>query len=488
MKKIIIGTLFLVLALSGCKQNVQETTYDDVAVMETDTSSKTDSIEQEVAEVELADHIGEWKLVWHDEFEGKEINMDNWTYDVPSNGRWNGEIQSYTNNNAFIQDGALIIEAREETITESSGESYDYSSGKLITQGKQKFTYGRIEIRAKMPTGQGVWPALWMMPENEQLYGTWPVCGEIDIMEMLGNKPDEIHGTVHFGEPHQQIQGTYNLPKDQSFADDYHIYRIEWQPGRIEWYLDDVLYHTASDWYSKLGGSSQDYPYPAPFDQDFYIIMNISVGGSWPGNPDDTTVFPQQMAVDYIRVYEKEDYEVFAKPVLQEIEARKPLEDGNYLYNGRFDQGDFEVETAEGEASTVDEWTFFQGPAGVSTYSVSDGVLHVQIDKGGETDYAVQVFQTPVHLKQGSSYEVSFDVKADEEREIKIKIGSDGDRNWVDYANEPPMTVSTEWSTLTFTFEMSDETDVKARFEFNMGLNDADVYIKNVRIGEVSEQ
>lgn len=486
MKRIFLIVGLTVFVLAGCGK------VEEVDLNENMTEEVTEMEEviggSDVEEMtEVPEQIGDWKLVWHDEFDDEQINMDNWSYDVPTNGRWNNEIQSYTPNNAFIEDGSLILEAREEEIIEASGETYDYSSAKLISQGKQKFTYGRVEIRAKMPTGQGIWPALWMMPEDEQNYGTWPVCGEIDIMELLGNKPEEIHGTLHFGEPHQQLQGTVNLGSEGNFTDDYHVYAIEWQPGKIDWYLDGELFHTASDWFSKKTDSPEDYAYPAPFDQDFYIIMNISVGGNWPGNPDDTTVFPQQMAVDYVRVYEKETYEVFEKPEAEVIEARDPMEDGNYIYNGDFKQSDFELTSVQ-EGDTVDEWTFYQGETASSAYIVSDGVMHVQIENGGDTDYAVQFYQTPVRLKEGTTYAVSFDVKADAEREVKIKVGGDGDRGWIDYANEPPVEVSTEWETKTFWFSMSEEEDLKGRLEFNLGLSDIDVYITNVELVEISER
>ncbi|NLM49079.1 MAG: glycoside hydrolase family 16 protein [Epulopiscium sp.] len=250
----------------------------------------------------------EWKLVWSDEFEGLEINMSNWSFDRPDNGRYNGEIQSYTNKNAYIKDGKLIIEARKEDFTEPDGKTYHYTSSKLITQGKKKWTYGKFEIRAKMPEGKGIWPAIWMMPEDEFYYGRWPVCGEIDIMELLGDTPNKVYGTMHFGLPHKQSQGIYTLPEGESFAEDFHVYSIEWEPGEIRWYIDGNLYHKESEWYSKAADKTNAYHYPAPFNQDFFLILNISVGGGWPGNPDETTVFPQQMVVDYVRVYQKEKY------------------------------------------------------------------------------------------------------------------------------------------------------------------------------------
>jgi len=423
----------------------------------------------------------QWKLVWSDEFNGTEINMNNWSFDDPTNGRWNNEIQSYTQNNAYIQDGSLIIEARKEDITEPSGQTYNYSSAKLITKGKQSWTYGKFEIRAKMPIGKGIWPAIWMMPEDEPFYGTWPKCGEIDIMEFLGHEPNKIYGTIHFGEPHKESQGTYTLPAGQSFSDDYHIYSIEWEPGEIRWYLDGKLYHKANDWYSRDPYLADDYTYPAPFDQDFFLIMNISVGGNWPGNPDETTVFPQQMAVDYVRVYQKSNYPHREKPISEESTAREPLADGNYIYNGGFDVDDPEATGVDGVPYTS-YWTFLEGPGGEAALNVDEGVMHVQIDKGGTTDYSVQLLQAPVHLEKGAKYKASFDMKAQGERNVKLKIGGDGDRGWTDYAAIPAFIVSTEMQTYEFEFTMKHDTDVKARFEFNMGLNDNDIWIDNVKL------
>jgi len=423
----------------------------------------------------------EWHLVWSDEFDGPEINMNNWSYDDPTNGRWNKEIQSYTQNNAYIKDGSLIIEARKEDITEPSGETYNYSSAKLITKGKQSWKYGKFEIRAKMPIGQGIWPAIWMMPEDEPFYGTWPKCGEIDIMEFLGHEPNKIYGTIHFGEPHKESQGTYLLPEGQSFSDDYHVYSIEWEPGEIRWYIDGELYHTANDWYSRDPYLADDYTYPAPFDQNFFLIMNISVGGTWPGYPDETTVFPQQMAVDYVRVYQKDEYPHREKPVKEEESAREPLEDGNYIYNGGFDVNDPEAIGVEGVPNTS-YWTFLKGPGGAASVNVDEGVMHVQIENGGTTDYSVQLLQAPVHLEKGAKYKASFDMKAQNPREVKLKIGGDGDRGWTDYAAIPPFKVSTEMNTYEFEFTMKYDTDVKARFEFNMGLDDNDIWIDNVKL------
>ncbi|MBM7541160.1 beta-glucanase [Amphibacillus cookii] len=428
-----------------------------------------------------------WELTWSDEFDGNEINMDNWSFDEPTNGRWNDEIQSYTEDNAWVEDGSLIIEAREEDITEEDGQVYHYSSSKLWTQDKQTLTYGRVDVRAKLPEGQGMWPAIWMMPNNEPFYGTWPVSGEIDIMELLGHEPDTVHGAVHFGAPHRSIEGTYRLEDGTTFADDYHVFSIEWEPGEIRWYVNDVHYHTANDWFTKHPDHADAYTYPAPFDQPFMLILNISVGGGWPGNPDETTVFPQQMAVDYVRFYEKDEYPVHEKPESAEDgEGRAPLEDGNYVYNGNFDSNDPEIDGIEGVPYT-DYWTFLQADGGNATLEVNDGALDVQIGSGGNVEHGVQVLQSPIHLVEGATYRASFRAKAENERPLKVKIGGDGDAGWADYARKEPFTLSNSWEDYAFEFKMEDLTDVKARYEFNMGLDDSNVSLTDVKLEKIAE-
>lgn len=430
----------------------------------------------------------DWKLVWSDEFDGDEINMDNWSFDHPENGRYNQEIQSYTDRNAWVEDGKLIIEARDEEFTEPNGETYNYTSSKLITQGKQTWTYGKIEVKAKMPTGQGMWPAIWMMPEDEPFYGTWPVGGEIDIMELLGHEPGTIHGNIHYGDPKGESQGSYTLPDGQSFADDYHVYTLEWEPGEIRWYIDGELFNKANDWHSRHPSNAEEFTYPAPFDQDFFLILNISVGGGWPGNPDETTVFPQQMAVDYVRVYQKDEYPVREKPEPseEESEGRAPLKDGNFVYNGGFNSDNPEIDGIDGVANT-DYWTFLKGPGGDAEVVVEDGAMHIQIANGGTVDYGVQLIQDPIPLEQGAKYKASFNAKAESERDIKVKLGGGDSRGYSEYSNEPAITLSTDWEPYEFEFIMPERTDLKARYEFNMGLSDADVWLSDVRLEMVEK-
>lgn len=428
------------------------------------------------SDVQVEDLESDWELVWSDEFDKDEINMENWSFDLPEHGRYNQEIQSYTEDNAWIEDGRLIIEAREEAITEPNGETYNYTSSKLITQGKQIWTYGKFEIRAKMPTGQGMWPAIWMMPEDEPLYGTWPVGGEIDIMEMLGHQPDRVHANIHYGEPKGESPQTFYLPNGDHFSDDFYTYTLEWEPGEMRWYIDDELYHTANDWHSRHPNNADVFAYPAPFDQDFFLILNISVGGGWPGNPDETTPLPQQMEVDYVRVYQKDAYPVREKPESREekLEGRSPLEDGNYVYNGDF-------------KSDLEHWTYYDGPGGKAALEVENGELAIDIASGGSEDYSVQLIQEPLHLEEGVTYRASFRAKAASDRAMTVRLGGGASRGYALYSNEGPINLTTDWKDYEFEFTMSDQTDLNARYEFNMGLSDEDISLSDVRLEVVGE-
>src|SRR5699024_6771557 len=179
---------------------------------------------------------------------------------------------------------------------------------------------------------------------------------------------DTIYCNIQFGDPKGESQGTYQLPDGQSFADDFHVYTLEWEPGEIRWYIDGELFNIANDWHSKHPGNADDYAYPAPFDQPFFLILNISVGGGWPGNPDGTTELPQQMVVDYVRVYQKDEYPAYEKterPV-DDLEGRAPLEDGNYSYNGGFNINDPQIEEIAGVANKS-HWTYQQDSGGSGT-------------------------------------------------------------------------------------------------------------------------
>lgn len=234
-----------------------------------------------------------WELVWQDEFDEDAVSRDNWTFDLGrGSGGWgNHELQWYTERpeNVRTEDGLLIIEAREEEFIRS-----DFTSARMKTEGLFSWTYGRFEARIQIPTGQGIWPAFWLLGAEG---GTWPNNGEIDIMENIGREPHTVYGTVH-GPGYSGSNGV-GRPYTQTavpFADDFHIYAVEWEPQEIRWYVDNNLTHTITP---------DDLPGEWVYDHPFFIIMNVAVGGDWPGSPDDTTIFPQRMVVDYVRVYQR---------------------------------------------------------------------------------------------------------------------------------------------------------------------------------------
>jgi beta-glucanase (GH16 family) len=242
-----------------------------------------------------------WSLVWSDEFQGSSINLSDWNYEVNGWGGGNSELQYYTNrsNNSFINNGSLIIRAIKEQYTDTDG-TRSYTSARLNTKDKNNWKYGKVDVRARLPSGKGIWPAIWMLPANNT-YGTWAASGEIDIMELKGNQPGTVYGTLHYGGswPDNKYSGiSYSLSKG-IFSDDYHVFTIEWEPEEIRWFVDGTVYQTQSTWFTTNGS------YPAPFDQPFFLVVNVAVGGNFVGNPDDSTQFPADMAIDYIRVYKK---------------------------------------------------------------------------------------------------------------------------------------------------------------------------------------
>lgn len=245
-----------------------------------------------------------YSLVWSDEFNGTTLNAENWAPDIgtgcPSLCGWgNGELEYYRAENVTVSGGNLILTARDESYGGAS-----FTSGKVTTRGKQTFLYGRVEMRAKIPTGGGMWPAFWMMPQDD-VYGGWAASGEIDIME-ASNNTTSVGGALHFGDnwpDNASTSSSYSLG-GANFADEFHTYAVEWEPDEIRWYVDGVLFfaRSSSQWYTNAAPGNPQ----APFDQDFYLILNSAVGGFYPGCTDPgciTADFPQEFLIDYVRVY-----------------------------------------------------------------------------------------------------------------------------------------------------------------------------------------
>ena len=252
-----------------------------------------------------------YELVWEDEFYGTSLNPANWEYMIGDGcsygicGWGNNELQYYRAANVSVSDGKLVIEARQENYADKQ-----FTSGRIRTYHKQDFLYGKMEARIKVPTGGGMWPTFWMMP-TDSVYGGWAASGEIDIMETR-NQTNYIQGTIHYGGraidgTNTYSSGTY-APGGIDFSQDFHVYSLEWEPDVMRWYVDGILYSTktSDQWYTDAAPGNNR----APFDQEFYLLLNIAVGGNYPGCTDPgciTADFPQQMIVDWVRVYQKTD-------------------------------------------------------------------------------------------------------------------------------------------------------------------------------------
>jgi beta-glucanase (GH16 family) len=247
-----------------------------------------------------------WTLVWSDEFNGENgapPDSSKWTFEVGGGGWGNQELEYYTSRaqNAYQQDGNLVINVLPEKYTGADGVTRNYTSARLKTEGKFSQAYGRFEARIKIPRGQGIWPAFWMLGGDIEKVG-WPTCGEIDIMENIGREPELVHGTIH-GPGYSGAKGIgapFAPASRNAFADDFHVYAVEWEPEAIRFYVDDHVYATRTP---------RDLPAGAKwvYDHPFFLLLNVAVGGSWPGSPDATSTFPQKMLVDYVRVYQRKN-------------------------------------------------------------------------------------------------------------------------------------------------------------------------------------
>ena len=242
-----------------------------------------------------------WNIVWQDEFDKDSLDLTKWSREIGGHGWGNNELQFYTDSdsNSYVENGNLILKAQvvPQGIGSSKGLRY-YSSARLRTYGKGDWKYGRIEVKAKVASGQGIWPAIWMLP-TDWLFGGWPSSGEIDIMEHVGYDLGVVHGSVHTEAYNHKINTQRSSARKIANVDtEFHVYSIIWDKDKISFFIDDVQYF--------LFENDQQGNYKTwPFDQRFHLLINIAVGGDWPGNPDNSTNFPRKMLVDYVRVYEK---------------------------------------------------------------------------------------------------------------------------------------------------------------------------------------
>lgn len=338
-----ISLASLLMLATGCGSGGSEGSVT-TAISETTTSgTSTTASGMSSEDPSSASLVSEqWQLIWQDEFDGLSIDRNKWGFEINCYGGGNDEQQCYTDReeNAYIEQGVLKIVAKREDYSGPAAQDDDpaynpnntrtlpYTSARLRTKQKGDWTYGRFEIRAKLPHGQGTWPAIWMLP-TDWVYGGWAGSGEIDIMEAVNLKAqsdekdaqtdqleDRVHGTLHYGRkwPENVYSGkSFHLPDGVNPADEFHEYAVEWQEGEIRWYVDDIHYATQKDsgWYTQYlnaEGGLVNGEGSAPFDQAFHLILNFAVGGNWAGNVNDKgideSVFPQAFEIDYVRVYE----------------------------------------------------------------------------------------------------------------------------------------------------------------------------------------
>ena len=410
-------------------------------------------------------------LVWKEDFNGKKLNTKDWNFEFHQPGWVNNELQSYDDSpkNTYVKDGFLVIQPIK---TVKADGSVSYTSGRVNTQGKHIFTYGRIEARLKVPKGKGYLPAFWMMPDDESFYGQWPKCGEIDIMEVLGHETETLYGTLHYGEPHNSKQGSYTL-KGDTFADSFHDFAVEWEPGVIRFYCDGENYKTVTDWYTRRPGFDE-VTFPAPFDQPFYIIFNVAVGGDWPGYPDETTTFgPEaQMMVDWVKVYQKKEYNEDVEKVQEVVVSAAASTDssGNMVRSGE------------------SNWAFLKFQGGNAKFSAKNDKLEISPISDGPVLHAIQVVQENISLKKGDIYRYSFDASADEERTIVACISAPNN-GWIRYLPDQYVKLNNKKQHFSFEFKMLEFTDPTARIEFNCGNQKslAPVHISNMRLEKIGE-
>lgn len=388
-----------------------------------------------------SDNEIDWTLSWNDEFDGDTLDLSKWKYDtgnyIQSNdGEWvsgwgNNELQYYQPDNVYLQNGNLIIEARKEMITDEH-DTYNYTSGKITTDSLFSQKYGRFEARMKLPEGQGFWPAFWLMPQDET-YGGWASSGEIDIMENRGDQLDIVGAAVHYGggwPNNVHTAGEYHFPNDSSITD-FNVYSLEWEPGELRWYVNDELYYKTNEWYSDQG------EYPAPFDQEFYIILNLAVGGWYGLEPNEETIFPSQVEVDYVRVYEGE-YNSVTPPEEEnpgeDEDQKEPIQrvnpddyqqiGENLILDGDFNEINTE-ELLEGRTAwslhnqgDYEEW------AGLASFELVDGVLNSKILQNGWEWWHIQIFQD-LSISSGT-YLFSLDSKSDSPRNLFVEFVNSG--------------------------------------------------------------
>ena len=501
----------MVLSVAACAGK-----NGNVPMPETKEATDVTEVVEESKEeyVDNPDRTAEgYTLVWSDEFNGDSLDKSKWSCQIgtgTSEGLtdWgNQELEYYTDRkeNVRVENGELVITAIKEE-ERVGGKMFTSARIRTMTdEGDVLFStkYGRVEARIKLPEGEGLWPAFWMLPVDDSIYNEWASSGEIDIMEARGRLPKKVEGTIHYGQnwPNNVYKGQeYIFPEDTDITD-YHLYSLEWEPGILRWYIDNECYHTTEQWFSKGPASGADYTWPAPFDVPFYLLLNMAVGGTFDleSNPYSLEK-PAEMKVDYVRVYQKEDgYDTSDSDAVVVAENKDTegfakyasvYEDGEFITDPEFATMNLEPieDTTNDVVPDNKNWQFavgnFGGMAKASVEELEEGTFaKIEVTHGGNQSYAVQLIQ---HLPvvEGYSYMVNFDAKASKERSFFVSPSGDLDNGWEKYGVFEA-SVGTETANYSFVFKMNSVTDPTARLEFNLGNDSGTIWIGNVSVTEL---
>ena len=503
---------------TGCGQAVNSANEQKTATeAEPAPENAADNESREGTYVDNPDRTNEgYVLVWSDEFDGTALDTTKWSCQIgtgTSEGLtdWGNQEQEYytaDEKNVRVENGELIITAvmEDERI---SGKKFTSARIRTMTDdGEVLFStkYGRVEARIKLPQGEGLWPAFWMLPVDDSIYNEWASSGEIDIMEARGRIPDRVEGTIHYGQnwPNNVYKGEEYIFEEGTDITDYHLYSLEWEPGILRWYIDNECYHSTEQWFSKGPASGADYTWPAPFDVPFYILLNMAVGGTFDLQADPYKAeMPAEMKVDYVRVYQKEEgynTEEHTAVVVADNKDTEAYEqyaasytDGEFIVDPEFTTMNVEPikDTNNGIIPESKDWQFAVGDfGGLAKASVEelDGSSFAKIDvtHGGNQTYAVQLIQH-MPVVEGYSYMVSFDAKASKERNFFVSPSGDGDNAWEKYGVFEAA-VTEELNNYSFVFKMNSATDPTARLEFNLGNDMGTIWIGNVSVTELKSE
>lgn len=449
MKKLsILLMMFLVIGLISCEnttsslttttsQTTEEATTYQTTTQATETTTLLNYNDRSLVAEECAflDNIEDWQPVWCDEFDYDGLpDTDKWNYDVGGSGWGNNELQYYTRedlDNAHVSDGTLKITAINESYSGN-----EYTSTRLITKYKGDWLYGKIQVKAKLPSGTGTWPAIWMLP-TDWAYGGWPYSGEIDIMEYVGYNPGVVHGTIHTGEYNGSNGNQIGYSKTVLDAEtEFHVYEIEWEPGSIEVFIDGVSYGTFG--FNPLYNIDVDNTDAWPFDQRFHLLLNVAVGGNWGGIEGvDSSAFPTTLEVDYVRVYQK-DYAGLDQANPAPVKDLSTLKSGSESIKIYWDKANDDIMVKEYEIY-VD--FALAGKTSLNAFEVEDllpntvyriDVFAVDFAGNKSTEETLNITTDSIRTIAGLIEAESYDYQSGIVREVCTDIGGGQNISWVD--------------------------------------------------------